>query len=538
MNRRRTLKLLAAILLPALGCRETPAAPERIATCNANIQVSVTAAPSPIFSWSGGCRATKISVAPDSAAAQSWAIVASGDAGLPSGIVYGEFRTDASTQVAPGVLRAGFAYVVTVYGGTDDSPSVVGQTTFRQQGFADPAFHYTTPLPDSVFGRSFTLGFDFAGSASVTFTLDDGTTDAAALSAATSIRHCPPHWDLDLPALANGRHNFKINVVDTAGHLSTTTGSFVISVPERAYKLIFLGSGADSSDALSINDRGTIAGWIARGGSAPQAALWRAGSLVQVADSAVYFTSRAKAINSLDVAAVETARLTMPKCSQVSLWRDASLIVVGSGACFDGNIAAVNDSGAVVGNNLFIHPDGTSSTVSDMRDINNKGQLVGRIDNFYFPLAAETQTNITLPDMLPHGFTCGYGGNQGHFDTRFERVNEASQVIGTADYTSGWLVAADSSLIATPSGPQTNRVDLKLALDGAAPVALNNDGVLVAKKAAVIYLWGAGRTFVVKLDDSSWRVDSVADINDGGQLVGRATNLSTGQHGAVLLQPN
>ena len=301
------------------------------------------------------------------------------------------------------------------------------------------------------------------------------------------------------------------------GRVATMTGSVVVDVPEQRYRVTFLGGSADSSDALAINERGTIVGWTAAGGPNPQAAMWRNGQLQLLADSGTYLTSRAKDVNSQDVAALELRRRSTPNCGEAAIWRSDVLTFIATGRCDVTDVASINDSSAVVGDALYVHPDGSASVVAHARDINDRGQVVGRWDDFYPPYAYPWEQNVSLPFPLPRGLNCGYQGNHGHFDIRFERINDRGQAIGVGALVTGYVLSSDSSLVATPTGAPTNAVDLSLALGGAIPSALNNAGVVVAARDGAIYLWSRGRTTTLRLDDATWHVDAISGINDQGQ---------------------
>ncbi len=545
----RMLLAAAFSTVAALGaaCHDAPAAVVPLAICDSPVIVTVDTSARPVFSWSPACAATalRVDLQGDSATVRSWSIGASDGAGILPNVAYGEVRSDAVTQVAAAALRTGFAYRVTVFGGPSAAPLTLGQLDFRAQQHAESAFQIKLAMPDTVYGRATGFSFVYPHSRSATLFIDEGSSSAQTLTSTTNARqvqHCSTEWDVDFPSLPNGRHNFRVDVLDSAGHVGSMTGTFVVSVPQRFYHLTFLGAGADSSDALSINQTGTIAGWTAVSGSKPRATLWRGGHVAQVEGSSAYSTSRAVDVNDNDVAALMLTRADAPTCRQGALWTNGAVSTLFNDRCDITEVTAINDSNVVTGAYVYAYPDGRTLPVysfQDARDINDKGQIVGRIDDVYSGQDAAWTMNITLPGLHPHNYSCSAPFYPVHYDSRFERVNERGQAIGNVGYyvSSPFIEASDSSLIATPLGAATNVVDLTLALDQAFATGLNDEGLVVAFRLGTVYLWSQGRTSTAQLDDVSWRIDAVVDVDNTGRIVGRATNTTTGAHGAVLLTP-
>jgi hypothetical protein len=545
---RRFMFAFACAAAPALaGCHDTAASVEPLAICDSPVIVTVDSSARTVISWSPTCAATavRVDLEADSGTAASWSIAAAGAAGILPNVAYGEARSDAVTQTAPAPLRTGFAYRATVFGGASGALVTLGQMDFRPQQHAESAFQIKVAMPDTVFGRATGISFVYPHSRDATLFIDEGTGGAQVLTSATNslqVQHCSTEWDVDFPSLPNGRHNFRIDVLDSAGHVGSMTGTFVVSVPQRLYHLTFLGGGADSSDALGINQIGTIAGWTAATLSKPRATLWRDGRVTQLESSGEYSTSRAVDVNDNGVAALMLTRTDTPTCHQGAVWTNGAVTTQFGGRCDIGEVTSINDSNVVIGAYVYSYPDGRILPVNGYhngRDINDKGQIVGRIDDVYSGQDAAWTLNITLPGLRPHNDACSAPFYPVHFDNRFERVNELGQAIGNVGYyvNSPFLEATDSSLVATPLGAPTNVVDLTLALDQAFAVGLNDEGLVVGFKGGTVYLWSKGRTSTVQLDDSTWRIDAVADVDNTGRIVGRATNTTTGAHGAVLLTP-
>jgi hypothetical protein len=536
----------AAALAVAVGCSDSPtAAARQLAICDSPVTVRIDTSVSPIISWTPACAATGVSVdfVGDGASVLTWDISAADSSGILPNVAYGEARSDAKTLMTPVALRTGFPYQVTVLGGTTTAPLIVGTADFRPVQQVDSAFQIHVAMPDTVYGRATEISFVYPHAKTATLYVDEGSAADTSITSTPyshGIQRCATEWDVDFPPLPAGRHNFRIAVLDSAGHVGSMTGTFVISIPRRTYHLTFLGSGADSSDALAINSRGTVAGWIATANASPQAVLWSGGHAVEVPTADSYTTSRAVDVNSNGVALLMFTTAGSPPCRQGGLWANGTVSSVFPGRCDITELTAINDSNVVVGAYVYAYPDGRTANAqwfNDARDINNKGQIVGRIDDVYSGQAASWTLNVNLPYLVPHLYACNAPFYSVHDDKRYDRINDRGQAIGIVDGLTQWVAAADSSLLATPTSTPTNLVDLSLPLDHAHATGIDPDGLVVALNKGTIYLWFNGVTSTVLIDDPSWRIDAISDIGDGQRIVGRATNTVTGAHGAVLLEP-
>jgi len=310
---------------------------------------------------------------------------------------------------------------------------------------------------------------------------------------------------------------------------------------------------------LAINNSGDIVGWQTVSGS-PRAFVHRGGQLTFLPNPSNRPLSIARDINDAGVV-VGNAYMTpsdepghaMRWTSASSAWSVKDLGVLPGGIVSEAT--GLNEAGKIVGHSNaqsfladqgFIYTDanGMTGLLPDEtfvpQDINELGVVAG---NGYstskkVDLATGAVTNLTTPSVYQQSFAYALN-DSGQVAGSVMSTTGLGQVVARFNAGSGW-----QELGGIGGGTCSGCVDnVGLGINSAGSVVgigWPRTGVSAPYQRGVIYLDSVGSLLYV--DDlleagTQWSVSYASDINDAGQIVGRAHNLVTGQWAAVRLSP-
>lgn len=301
------------------------------------------------------------------------------------------------------------------------------------------------------------------------------------------------------------------------------------------YASVELGTlGGPYSHARAINNAGQIVGessfngddWLAR------AFLYQNGVMTDLGTLGGT-SSRALGINNSGHV-TGYANLPGDFISHAFLYSDGRLNDLGAPAAGVSTLGhAINDAGLIVGETdseamvywrghmLATHVKGARIAYG----VNNAGQIVGMLGNDH----AFLYSHGRVRDLG----TMGGRNNKGQSSFAYA-INDRGQIVGGAFNGDGRGFRAFI---------YENGVMRDLGnLNGGYSIAygINNDGVIVGESDGVAFIYRDGvmtdLNSVTNPDPALLRLEVAYDINDGGQIVGRAAYLGRGSH-AMLLNP-
>jgi probable HAF family extracellular repeat protein len=345
-----------------------------------------------------------------------------------------------------------------------------------------------------------------------------------------------PTFSLDRE-FAPGDHTLTFAVEDVLGQRATAQRRFTVASLARSYALTFLGTnGGTDSDALDLNEAGDVVGYSLSSSGSTRAVLWHGGAAIDLREDAGDESSRATAIN----ASGEVVGFNSALCRRSFTWRN------GEQTLLDGcGLTAIdlNDRGSILfAGNQLLHdgileqlPTATADGyLIQVRRLNGSDQALGS----YFCCSGGGGGQSVTVIMTPGGAI-----ERALFVAQPGDLNDRGDVVGVH---SGGSVWEPNDGMVRLRGREPIELHWTARFSGnpyGVLRVINNPGRAVGFRggacaaACGLDLWEAGRIYRLELTDPSWSVDRIARINDGGQIVGHAINLVTGQKGAVLLTP-
>lgn len=310
-----------------------------------------------------------------------------------------------------------------------------------------------------------------------------GTSAAQAVTIPAGAPGCPPHYGVLKPCVEHPGHAFLYS----AGTM-TDLGTL----------------GGLSSSASSINATGTVAGSAATASGVSHAFVDHGGVMTD--------------LGTLDGASASSNALAINGSGQVAGWSTAP-----GGT---GNVAALFANGAITDIGTI---DGGTSSVAN--GINAAGVVIGNSDTAASDEHGFVYQNGTVTDI----------GTLGGPNSSVDAINDNGVVAGSSQD------AADvSHPVIYANGKLTSLGTYNI---DTTPQAINDNGVIVGTTYGVdatglpfthAYIYQAG-TFQ-DLNNlipagSGWQLTDAVAVNLNGQIVVDATNTSTGQNHALLLNP-
>lgn len=308
------------------------------------------------------------------------------------------------------------------------------------------------------------------------------------------------------------------------------TGRLDVQITGSGYHITPLGTlGGKTSRATGINDLGQVVGESEAAGGETRAFLWQNGTMTSLVSAGL--ASRAAGINNKGqvVGGYSADRY----CSRAFVWQNGRVTDLLGEQC--GFATAINDSSQVVGSKgstRFLWHDGRVTSLGgessylsfgEVGGINNHGRVVGSSAAMYSAALSWQNGNTTV---LPGLFRYAHAGG----------INDAGQVVGLSEVAHGRTEAVlwqDAKPIRLGSlGGSAERI-----------FGINNKlqavGTEVQNREGRGFLWQNGGMvdLTLLLADTSWAISEATAINEAGQIVGRARNLTTGATVAVLLTP-
>ncbi len=354
-----------------------------------------------------------------------------------------------------------------------------------------------------------------------------------------------------------GRHRFTVVVTDTAetsASVSFERAFAFADAPYTAAALPDLGAGAN---ALALNARGDVAGWVRDAQGRPRPAVWRGGTLNTFAAGADDTTGAvATRINGAgDVLLQLAVKSWVSGAAAVRVRRaDGAVLTVGPiqfhspVGSFDACCHVAADLsedrravGASPGRTVYARSavlDVAMGTLADsaygtVTALATGGRAAGYSLGGYHNAGAYLFTHgLTAPPPLvgrDRAPSCDYFG-------RYSRtipvdLDEGGNLLVT-------YCGAPAYLPHAGAGTQV-WVD---RLVGPGRARLSREGGLVASLdtlGGAIWLWRVGTAAAerVRLAGDGWRVDSLGAVNAAGQIAAQGVERATGRRAALLLTP-
>jgi hypothetical protein len=197
------------------------------------------------------------------------------------------------------------------------------------------------------------------------------------------------------------------------------------------------------------------------------------------------------------------------------------------------NVVALNDSGHVLSlGSLWRGPANVAALQTVGQGLNNLDDVIGS------PTGPLYQQSYVFRQGQPTRIL-GFGRS-----VRALAINDSSDVVGSSEDMS---YAGHFSLIAFLARRGDDRGE-KLRPDGRlqmpndiaeSAVDINNQRHCVGSGSQGPFVWSDGKLGLLNqlISDQTWIVVSVKRINNRGQILGQGTNSTTGQSGAVLIDP-
>jgi hypothetical protein len=437
-----------------------------------------------------------------------------------------------------------------------DAPTVPNTMTrtVRVRVYRKPVLRIESGLADTLYQRSLSLIASMTAIDSapkIELVIDEGTAAERRVSNRTAgttqiFTPRPPRgdttaWFIDLrDTLSNGPHRLVFRVYDEMGVADSVVYPFVTWVASLPYTMSLLpGLGGASSDARDINASGVVAGWALDAGGTSRAVTWTSGAVTTLPTRSGAGPSKAFALNDLG-AVVGSVQDTLDGvyCERATRWTSTGAQLVGVGPDFCGQLAwDIAANGAMLirrivpfivspNVNAWLVEAGTQTGLPGVlpHEVNDRSQVVGSI---HFPGLRDEPyalgVTVKMPSVRPAN---------GHISGTLVGLNHTSQALGTYG-----ALGIYTTFVSTVPGAAP--VDLNPFLAAATPVQVTNNGTVLSfdEPSKTVFLWRAGRTMRVSFPAGGWTLDGVAAMNDAGDIVGHATETSTGRTAAVWLRP-
>lgn len=337
------------------------------------------------------------------------------------------------------------------------------------------------------------------------------------------------------PTLPNGSHSFRVVVVDATGAVVDTSFHYVVRVPGVSYQLRYLGTlGGVDSHARGLSSTGQACGDAADPSGTIRAFAWRGGAIEPLAtgdsgeSSAIAIDSRGEAVG--------TARLDQ-QVAGVAWGADGTMRRLESGGYRLLQVIDLNDERLVLGR-AGVPPEQwgqvafydlasnfiTLFNLSDATAMNRRAQVIfPNVASFYLRTIGGIGDGLTI--VIP-GLRPGTGDRFGRGYTALPiGLDDAGNVLGTLE-GEPFLSMTTTAQFLTQRFPGSAR-------------AISPGGEVLAQAGRdSIFIWSpANGTRRVIVDSGPWTIDEVTKLNDRGDIIGHATNLQTGQRGAIVLSP-
>jgi len=248
--------------------------------------------------------------------------------------------------------------------------------------------------------------------------------------------------------------------------------------------------GAQSSEALAINDAGEVVG-INKFGSVWHAFYW------------------SKATGTMDIGRLPGAKVVSVGAGARGI--NASGQIVGWSDAPDGNVHAFRWSRST-GMTDIGAPDRSHSSWG--YGINSAGDIVGEIDGYPADYAFRwtEKTGLTDAGELP---TSGW--------TLASAINDAGVVAGSATTDDHLYDDPDGALVWTPSGARNDLAICASSTCYAEAKAINQTGVVVGHFNYTAFRWSASGGLEYLIGTPALLTSRANGINDAGQVVGEGS---------------
>lgn len=358
-----------------------------------------------------------------------------------------------------------------------------------------------------------------------------------------------------------GRHTVTVVGVDTLGRALSASVAWTVRLSDEPYVVTALPDSGHGGGTRFIHANGTVTGWIGGQDGRQRAALWR-GALLTVLATPDSFSATATRVNATGDVLLELQPLASSTTSGdlVRVRRaDGMTLVVGpttfsypttNGSVYSYAVcctigADLTDTRLAVGATNLVNPGGSKSVVLDVaRGIvtdSAAGRLAGLND------AGQSIESVTdasglyrSTDLISHGFkTAGLPDAQvasvcdeaGRFSSVTPiDFDESANVLASFCANPFWL---------PPAGGTSRWLDRVVGRSKA--IHLSRTGQIIASLDSVgtIYLWrpATNRTTHMQIAGNAWQIDSLAAVNEKGQIAAHGVERATGRAAALLLTP-
>ncbi len=434
--------------------------------------------------------------------------------------------------------------------------------TTELPGATTPTLQVTVAPGDTVYqrGLEFTARLSAGPLWGLTITTDAGTADERRRSVPFLCSVLGEVTDVAFPPTP-GRHTVTLTGVDSAGRAASfsTTRTFVVA--DAPYTAVPLpGGGGLAADAIALNDRGDVAGWVTTAsgpGVGPDVvtrpAVWRGGrspalEVLPVSDSV---SAQAVRINAAGDVLVQYTGIPVGRPgfrTAARVWRaDGRLLVPGDPATDTSTCCTtafdLNDRGqALVGTppsivRRYDLASGTSAASglagvlapqSRGPFLNDAGQAAASVMSASGPQRELALAGLPAPPLTVSRPPTSCGPSRG----------PNPDVLGLA--ADGAILAQVHSVPALLTPAAGRALDVFLG-PGVRDAVLSRRGGWVAglDSAGAIHLWNAAEPRARRVrTPAGWRFDRVGAVNATAQIAAHGVDPATGLAAAVLLTPD